>query len=47
MEEAFKECVDCRYYDMWEGICISGDSDMLGEYVAGCEACDEYEEEDE
>ena len=46
-EEIGKACYECRYYDMWDGICVNPLSDRMGESVVGLGACDEIVEEDE
>ena len=46
-EEMRKACYQCRYYDMWDGICVNPLSDRMGESVVGLGACDEIVEEDE
>lgn len=44
--DEYRECCDCIYYDLWEGICVNSDSDMLGKSVVGCEICDKFKEEE-
>lgn len=46
IRKMFSECCDCIYYDLWEGICVNSDSDMLGKSVVGCEICDKFKEEE-